>query len=70
MLDIKIKKFFKNKNCLITGGTGMIGREIAKILLDAEANIRIISLDKIKIHDKIDHVYGDLTNFEFCKDQT
>ena len=70
MLDIKIKKFSKNKNCLITGGTGMIGREIAKILLDAEANIRIISLDKIKIHDKIDHVYGDLTNFEFCKDQT
>lgn len=33
MLDQNIKNFFKTKNCLITGGTGMIGREIAKILI-------------------------------------
>ncbi len=70
MLDQNTKNFFKNKNCLITGGTGMIGREIAIILVNAEANVRVISLDKIKIHDKVDHVYGDLTNFEFCKEQT
>ena len=70
MLDQNTKNFFKNKNCLITGGTGMIGREIAIILLNAGANVRVISLDKIKIHEKIDHVYGDLTNFEFCKEQT
>ena len=70
MLDQNILNFFKHKNCLITGGTGMIGREIATILVSAEANVRVISLDKIKIHDKVDHVYGDLTNFEFCKEQT
>lgn len=70
MIDQNIINFFKNKNCLITGGTGMIGREIATILLNAGANVRVISLDKIKIHEKIDHVYGDLTNFEFCKEQT
>jgi len=70
MLDQNIKNFFKNKNCLVTGGTGMIGREIASILINAEANVRVISLDKLIIHDKIDHVYGDLTNFEFCKEQT
>ena len=70
MLDQNTKNFFKHKNCLITGGTGMIGREIAKILVNAEANVRVISLDKLKIHDKVDHVYGDLTNFEFCKEQT
>lgn len=69
MLENKIKNFFKNKNCLVTGGTGMIGREIAKILVACEANVRIISLDKIKIHDRIDHVYGDLTSFDFCKNQ-
>jgi len=70
MLDKKLLNFFKSKNCLITGGTGMIGREIAKILVNAEANVRVISLDKIKIHERVDHVYGDLTNFEFCKEQT
>ena len=70
MLDQNTKNFFKHKNCLITGGTGMIGREIAKILVNAEANVRVISLDKLKIHDKVDHVYGDLTNFDFCKEQT
>lgn len=70
MINQNIKNFFKNKNCLVTGGTGMIGREVAKILVNMDANVRVISLDKIKIHEQIDHIYGDLTNFEFCKDQT
>ena len=70
MINDKILNFFKSKNCLVTGGTGMIGREIAKILVNAEANVRVISLDKLKIHDKVNHIYGDLTNFEFCKEQT
>ena len=69
MINDKILNFFKSKNCLITGGTGMIGREIAKILVNAGANVRVISLDKLKIHEKVEHVYGDLTNFEFCKEQ-
>lgn len=70
MLANEVKDFFESKNCLITGGTGMIGREIAKILVEAGANVRVISLDKLKIHHNVDHVYGDLTNFEFCKEQT
>ena len=70
MLNNETLDFFKSKNCLVTGGTGMIGREIALILVNAGANVRVISLDKIKIHKKVDHVYGDLTNFEFCKEQT
>jgi GDP-L-fucose synthase len=70
MLDKNICDFFKSKNCLVTGGTGMIGREIAKTLVEAGANVRVISLDKLKVHNKIDHVYGDLTDFNFCKEQT
>lgn len=70
MLNSNILNFFRSKNCLITGGTGMIGREIAIILINAGANVKVISLDKLKIHEKVDHVYGDLTNFEFCKEQT
>lgn len=65
-----MKNFYKSKNCLVTGGTGMIGREIAKLLVNFGANVKVISLDKIKIHEKIDHVYGDLTDFGFCKEQT
>jgi GDP-L-fucose synthase len=70
MLDQKTSKFFHGKNCVVTGGTGMIGREIAITLVEAGANVRVISLDKIKVHEKIDHVYGDLTDFNFCKEQT
>ncbi len=69
MLSKEVIKYFKSKNCLVTGGTGMIGREVAKLLVDAGANVKVISLDNIIIHEKIDHVYGDLTDFTFCKDQ-
>ena len=48
----------------------MIGREISKLLVDCDANVKVISLDKLTIHEKVDHVYGDLTNFEFCREQT
>ena len=66
----EFSSFFSNKRCLITGGTGLIGREIAKILLDFGAIVRIVSLDHIHIHDEIEHVYGDLTDLSFCMDQT
>ena len=69
MLSDTIKSFFRSKNCLITGGTGMIGREIAKLLVDMEANVKVISLDEINVHEKISHVYGDLTDFSFCKEE-
>lgn len=61
---------FHGKNVVITGGTGMIGRQIANILVDAGANVRVVSLDDIVIHKKIDHVKGDLTSFDFCKSIT
>ena len=69
MLNNEITNYLNNKNCLVTGGTGMIGREVAKLLLECNANVRVISLDKLNIHNKIDHVYGDLTDFNFCKEQ-
>ena len=34
---------------LITGGTGLIGREIAKILSEAGSRVTVVSLDNIKI---------------------
>ena len=70
MIKDEVLKSFNGKNCLVTGGTGMIGREIATLLADAGANVRVVSLDRVKVHDKVDHVYGDLTDFAFCREQT
>ena len=47
----------------------MVGREISMLLANVGAHVRVISLDQVKIHKKVDHVYGDLTNFSFCRDQ-
>lgn len=70
MINKDILKNFSNKDILITGGTGLIGRQIVEILIDIDANIKIVSLDKIKINDNIEHIFGDLTDFEFCKEIT
>lgn len=70
MIEDKILKNFKGKNVLVTGGTGMIGRQVVDILYNAGANIKIVSLDRININKKIEHVYGDLCNFDFCKEIT
>lgn len=61
---------FENKNAVVTGGTGMIGREIVRILCDAGAHVRSVSLDNITVHQKAEHVLGDLRDFSFCKEVT
>jgi len=70
MIKDEVLNAFYGKNVVITGGTGMIGREIAILLIHAGANVRVVSLDNINVHDKVDHVYGDLTDFGFCKKVT
>lgn len=70
IVEEEVFKSFRNKNVLVTGGTGMIGRQIARILSEAEAKIRIVSLDKIRIHPHVDHILGDLSDFAFCRDVT
>jgi GDP-L-fucose synthase len=62
--------FFSSKSVLITGGTGLIGREVSRILADTGAHVRVVSLDKVSIDDRIENIYGDLTNFDFCLNQT
>lgn len=59
-------KFFENKKVLVTGGTGLIGREIVEILFEMGAEISVVSLDKMSHKDGVNYIYGDLTNFEFC----
>ncbi len=70
MVKEEVLRSFTGKNVIVTGGTGLIGRQIVNILCDAGAHVRIVSLDKINVNDKAEHVLGDLTSFDFCKDIT
>lgn len=66
----KIIQKFKDKNIVVTGGTGMIGRQVVCQLCDAGAHVRSLSLDQLTAHPAAEHIYGDLTDFTFCKEIT
>lgn len=70
MLTHEMLKTFKKKNVLITGGTGLIGRQVVDIIAGAGAHVKVVSLDKIKLDSRVEYVYGDLTSFELCKSLT
>lgn len=70
MIGEKVLENFKGKKVLVTGGTGLIGRQVVNILCDAGADVKIVSLDNINVDSRADHIFGDLTNFEFCKKAT
>ncbi len=58
------------RTALVTGGTGLIGREIVRILSDIGVKVTIVSLDKITVHPTAEHIYGDLSDFAFCREIT
>ncbi|MFA5276570.1 MAG: NAD-dependent epimerase/dehydratase family protein [Candidatus Omnitrophota bacterium] len=70
MIKENILKSFNGRKVLVTGGTGLIGRQVVRILCDNGANVRIVSLDKIKVDDRAEHILGDLTDFALCKELT
>jgi len=70
MIKDTVLKSFSNKNVLITGGTGLIGRQVVDILCDAGSCVKVVSLDNIKVNGKAKHILGDLTGFDFCKEVT
>lgn len=67
MIKDEVLQSFYKKNVLVTGGTGMIGRQIVRILCDVGAHVKVVSLDRLNVHPHAEHVLGDLSNFEFCK---
>lgn len=67
MIEKNTLKYFEKKNILITGGTGLIGRQLTAILFDTGADIISVSLDRLKGDKNVKYIYGDLTNYEFCK---
>lgn len=61
---------FTDKKILVTGGTGLIGRQVVKFLADGGANVKIVSLDKIEVDDRAEHIFADLTDLNTCLDVT
>lgn len=74
------KKKLENKNCLITGATGGLGSNLAKILLENNCNVFLTSKSKLKLQKlqnklektnknncKIIYEYGDLTKISDVK---
>ena len=61
---------FSGKNVLVTGGTGLIGRELVELLVNkyqSPANIRIVSLDdKVRAHPDCEFIQADLRNPDNC----
>lgn len=70
MIQREILAAFNGTNAIVTGGTGMIGRQVVRILCDAGANVRVVSLDQIEVDDRAEHVTGDLADFGLCKEVT
>lgn len=70
MISDEILNSFHRANVLVTGGTGLIGRQVVTILCDAGAHVQIVSLDKINVDARARHVHRDLTDFATCKDVT
>ncbi len=70
MIRADVLKSFAGNKVLVTGGTGLIGRQVVDILCKAGAKVNIVSLDRIRVSEPAEHIYGDLTSFEFCRDIT
>jgi len=70
MIPEVVMEDFKDKHVLVTGGTGLIGRQVVDILLSADAKVTIASLDTCIVDSRSKHIYVDLCDFKSCLDLT
>ena len=70
MIKDLVLKSFTGRSVLVTGGTGMIGRQIVNILCDAGAAVRVVSLDRLKVDSRAEHLHADLTDLDTCMSVT
>ncbi len=70
MISPDVLDFFRDKNVLVTGGTGLIGRQVVDLLCGAGAKVTIVSLDHLNVDARAEHILGDLTEFGFCREVT
>lgn len=70
MIKDEVLRAFARRSALVTGGTGLIGRQVVDLLVGAGASVRIVSLDHVKVNDRAEHILGDLTSLELCREVT
>ena len=68
MIRDEVLKAFRGRSVLVTGGTGLIGRQVVDLLAVAGARVRVVSLDRLTLDPRVEYVYGDLTEFAFCRE--
>jgi GDP-L-fucose synthase len=60
--------FYDRKNVLVTGGTGLIGRPLVELLVQAGAKVRVVSLDDpSRCPAGADFIKGNLVHWEVCQ---
>lgn len=59
--------FYSGVRVLVTGGTGLIGRPLVEMLLDAGADVTVVSLDSPSLaHNGAKFIHADLRHFDRC----
>lgn len=58
---------FENKNVLVTGGSGMIGRELVSLLKNRGAKVRIADIKSPDGVEDVEFIRADLRQFSDCK---
>jgi GDP-L-fucose synthase len=66
----KLSEYFNNCKVLVTGGTGLIGRQVVDILVDCGAYVTVTSLDNLNLNPNAVYKKMDLTKIENCIDLT
>lgn len=58
---------YKGKKVLVTGGTGLVGRELVELLVKSGAIVTSISMDEDNFEKSwnVNHVVGDLETSTF-----
>lgn len=71
---MNLKKFYKDKKVLVTGGAGFIGSNLCKELIKQKAKVTILdnfssgNLNNLKsIISQVNIIYGDISNPFTCK---
>jgi len=65
MIKGVVQTMFENKNVLVAGGAGLIGRQLVKLLLDRGANVSVVDLKELDI-EGISQKQLDLTIYDNC----
>ncbi|MEZ5666621.1 MAG: NAD(P)-dependent oxidoreductase [Alphaproteobacteria bacterium] len=69
-LPADILRAIEGRRALVTGGTGMIGREVVRLLLEGGAEVTSVSLDRLQPVHGARYVHGDLSDLGLCLDLT